>query len=204
MKLLRLLGCVVACAVAWPGAQAQPAAAKALEQKDLTLKDRYAAMKNNSQTFQDYKVIKEYILDGVWKIYLDSVAAQKQALAAAHAKIQGLEKDVSELKRQMAAQQAAVEDITFASTHLTVLGVSFHKTTFVLLAAAAVGALIFALVSLLARMRLLAVSVREKAESFAELNRDYEEYKRKSMEKQMKLARELQNERNKLMELRPH
>ncbi len=192
------------CTFLWQGTHAQPAATRALEQKDLSLKDRYATMKNNSQTFQDYKVIKEYILDGVWKIYLDSVAAQRESLRSAEAKIETLEGEVAEVKKQMTDQQADMEDITFASTHISVLGVSFHKTAFLLLVAAVVGVLVFGCLTLLARMRLMTVSIREKTESFSELNHEYEEYKRKSMEKQTKLARELQNERNKLMELRPH
>jgi hypothetical protein len=51
---------------------AQPAA-KAVEDKDLNLKDRFQVMKTGSQTYEDYKVIKEYILDGFWKITMDSV-----------------------------------------------------------------------------------------------------------------------------------
>jgi hypothetical protein len=51
---------------------AQPAA-KAIEDKDLNLKDRYQVMKTGSQTYEDYKVIKEFILEGFWKITMDSV-----------------------------------------------------------------------------------------------------------------------------------
>jgi DNA repair exonuclease SbcCD ATPase subunit len=183
---------------------AQTAAVKALEQKDLNLKDRYALMKTNSQTFQDYKVIKEFVLDGVWKIYLDSVAAQRQSLASARTEIARLSSEADALKNQMAEQQASVQEITFDSTHVTVLGVSFHKTAFLTLVTVIVGVLVFVITTLLARLRSQHIHVREKTDGLELLTKEYEEYKRKSMEKQTKLARELQNERNKLMELRPH
>ena len=62
------------------GAIAQPAV-EALKAKDLTLKDRYVLMKTKSQTYQDYKVIKETVLDGVWKITIDSLHEKNNALA---------------------------------------------------------------------------------------------------------------------------
>jgi hypothetical protein len=52
---------------------AQPAA-KAIEDKDLNLKDRFQVMKSGSQTYEDYKVIKENLFwKGFWKITMDSV-----------------------------------------------------------------------------------------------------------------------------------
>lgn len=45
------------------------------------LNSRFAYMKATSQTFQDYKVIKEVRLDEFWKMTMDSVVKQRQAIA---------------------------------------------------------------------------------------------------------------------------
>jgi hypothetical protein len=63
-------------------------------------------------------------------------------------------------------------------------------------------ALVFGLAVVSGRMRLLVTAVQEKMELANLTLRELEEFKRKSLEKQIKLSRELQNERNKLVELK--
>jgi hypothetical protein len=46
------------------------------------------------------------------------------------------------------------------------------------------------------------MSMKERADAFTSLSNEFEEYKRKAMEKQTKLSRELQTERNRLSESR--
>ena len=55
-------------------------------QGNYSLRDRYYLMKSSSQTYGDYKVIKQNVLDGVWKILQDSVASSKAALKALRAR----------------------------------------------------------------------------------------------------------------------
>ncbi len=54
----------------------------------------------------------------------------------------------------------------------------------------------------MARMKVLDKSIREKTLTINMVSNEYEEYKKKAMEKQTKLSRELQDERNRLRELR--
>ncbi|MEQ9413075.1 MAG: hypothetical protein RIF39_04560 [Cyclobacteriaceae bacterium] len=65
------------------GAKAQTQAAAALEKDAKTLTERYAVMKDKSETFNEYKVIKEYILDGMWKLTTDSIKKVHSDLAEA-------------------------------------------------------------------------------------------------------------------------
>jgi hypothetical protein len=44
--------------------------------------------------------------------------------------------------------------------------------------------------------------VKEKTESFDRITHELEEYKHNALEKQVKLSRELQNERNRIQEMR--
>jgi hypothetical protein len=45
-------------------------------------------------------------------------------------------------------------------------------------------------------------SIKEKSERLTLLTDEFDQYKRKSLEKEKKLSRELQTERNKLLELK--
>ncbi|MBN8577752.1 MAG: hypothetical protein J0L66_12475 [Cytophagales bacterium] len=182
------------------GAFAQQAA-RALEKSEVDLKERYLLMKNNSQTYEDYKVIKEFILDGFWKIAVDTIKAKENALAEANNQIKTLQQQINEMQQQMVQQQASVEGIRFDSEHISVLGVHFGKNIFLLLTAGITGALIFLLLVVSGRLKILQASIKEKAQVVEAVTHEFDDYKRKALERQTKLSRELQNERNKLVEL---
>ncbi|NJM25657.1 MAG: hypothetical protein HC859_09360 [Bacteroidia bacterium] len=174
----------------------------ALEAENLTLKERYYFMKEKSQTFKDYKVIKENVLDGVWKIVQDSIAADKAQYKEAQASIAKLESDLSATQTALKEKEQSMQEVEFASTHITVLGIDFAKGAFNTIVAILVLGLVGVIGLLVARMKVVRSSYSEKRDSFNQLTADYEEYKRKALDKQMKLSRELQDERNKLAELR--
>ncbi len=181
--------------------QAQPAA-KAIEAKDINLKERYQVMKSGSQTYEDYKVIKEVILDGFWKLTLDSINKQQTMLKDANSEIAALKNEVVKIQNDLKAHQASVEEITFESNHISVLGIPFGKGTFIFLSATIVAGLVIALFVILGRMKILNSGMKEKTLIAHTLTQEFEEYKRKALEKQTKLSRELQNERNKIAEQR--
>ncbi len=182
-------------------ANAQPAV-KAIEDKELGLQERYQVMKAGSQTYENYKVIRENILDGFWKITLDSVKDIKKTLAASNAEITSLKIEIQSLKDSLKTQQASVEDILFDSTHINVLGIPFSKSVFIVIVASIIGALIFLVATVFARMKYLNSLANEKALIATSITNEFEEYKKKALDKQTKLSRELQNERNRIFESR--
>jgi len=180
--------------------QSVPAAA-ALEGKTKTLQERYLLMKTKSESYQDYKVIKEGIMDGVWKIGTDTLAKREQQLAAAKAKIASLQNDVTSARTALKAKEESMTEVEFASAHINVLGVNFSKGMFQILVALGIAVLTATIVFLSVRMKSMLAFVHESKVIVASVANEFEEYKRKSFEKQTKLNRELQTERNKVAEL---
>ena len=181
--------------------QSVPAAA-ALEGKTMTLHERYLLLKTKSESYQDYKVIKEGIMDGVWKIGTDSLVKREQQLADANTKIKSLQNEVSTARTALKAKEDSMTDVTFASTHINVLGIGFPKSLFLILVAVGIAGLTAAIFLLLARIKSIHAFMKESKVIVASVTNEFEEYKRKSFEKQTKLNRELQTERNKVAELR--
>jgi Skp family chaperone for outer membrane proteins len=176
-------------------------AADALNNDKQTLRERYLLMKTKSQNYEGYKVIKEPILDGVFKIFFDSVAAKQAAFAKSQTEIRNLQAELTKSMAALKAKEDSMEDIVHASTHITVLGIDFDKGFFagmfgviLLIAGLVVAAIVY-------MMKVLRKNLTEKEELAKSISTEYEEYKRKAMDKQTKLSRELQNERNKLQEL---
>jgi chromosome segregation ATPase len=182
-------------------AYSQPAL-KAVEDKNLNLEERFQEMKEGSQTFKDYKVIKESVLDKVWDVTGDTIKRKEQQLAEAKTQIAGLHEELKSTRNSMEAQQASIKDVIYDSTHISVLGIPFSKGVFLVLAAVIIGGLAFALSLFLARMKMLNGQVKEKALIADSIAHEFEEFKKKAMEKQTKLSRELQNERNKWQDYR--
>lgn len=180
---------------------AQPAA-KAIEDKNLGLHDRYQVMKNNSQTYEDYKVIKEYILEGFWKITTDSFQLKQNQLAEAKQRITTLETELMNSQNELKNHLASVEGLVYDSKHIAVFGIPFNKGVFLVIVTAMIAGLVVLVVAIAGRMKLLNSEMTEKALIAQSISLEFEDYKRKALEKQTKLSRELQNERNKLVELR--
>jgi hypothetical protein len=167
-----------------------------------TLKDRFAIMKDKSQTYQNYKVIKESVLDGVWKIVQDSLKAKDVAVRNANQQIRQLRAEVTQVQQAMKQKDESVKDVMYDSEHINVLGIDFGKGFFLGFVGILLAGLIGFLAFIMARMRYQDKSMREKTLTINMVTNEYEEYKRKAMEKQTKLSRELQDERNRLQELR--
>lgn len=166
-------------------------------QGNFTLRERYGIMKSKSQTFKDYKVIKESVLDGVWKIAQDTLAGKQANLNQAKRDIDTLKKSLNETKLALQQKEDSMAETLHASTHISVIGIDVGKGTFLTIVGIIIAGLILLTLSVLARMKLLSKSVQERKLAVTMVTNEYEEYKRKAMEKQMKLSRELQDERNK-------
>jgi F0F1-type ATP synthase membrane subunit b/b' len=188
------------CVLAVVGVSAQTAS-DALERDNQTLRERYLVMKNKSQNYQEYKVIKENILDGMWRIIQDSLNDKQSAIRQARGEINNLNKELDENKAALKGKEESMQDILYASTHISVLGIDFDKGFF----AGMVGVILLLLGLVIAviyyTMKMMRKNLGEKVELMNSVSAEYEEYKRRAMEKQTKLSRELQNERNKLQEL---
>jgi hypothetical protein len=172
------------------------------DEKSFTLQQHYSTMKSKAETYQDYKVVKEYVLDGVWKIMMDSMKAQKLSVALERQAVSKLEVDLRAVKDTIANERAAVAHIVYDSQHISVLGVNFNKNMFIILVAALLALLLFIGGAMLTKIKLLQATTKEKIATADGIAREFNEFKKKTMEKQIKLARELQDERNKVADLK--
>lgn len=180
---------------------AQPSV-EALNEKDITLEARYKLMKDNAQTFKDYKVIKQEVLNGVLRITLDSIADIEKRLAKANDSIAAFDQKVSDANTLRDQTLSAMEEMKYDATHMTVLGISFNKSFFASLVGIIIASLLVLLGVISGRLKLMYGTLKEKIENLNIISKEFEEYKRKALDKQMKISRELQDERNRLAEMR--
>src|SRR5687768_18550501 len=65
-------------------------------QENPSLHERFLFMKSKSQSYGAYKVVKESVLDGVWKIAQDTIAAKEVAIKQAEANINKLKGELNQ------------------------------------------------------------------------------------------------------------
>ncbi len=173
-----------------------------INEKSLKLNERYLQMKVKSQTYGEYKVIKETTLDAFWKTTTDSVKKGKWLLSEVREANALLQAQLQSAQLEMKQKDQAIEELTHAGTHINVLGLDLHKAVFVSFALLTIVGLLIVLGLISGRLKLIYHAMKDKMETFNMLSEEFEAYKRKALEKQMKLSRELQDERNRLLELR--
>ena len=85
---------------------------------------------------------------------------------------------------------------------ISFLGISFTKGTYNALVWSIIGILAIALFVVIARSTKSILEAKLRTQLYDEISAEYQAYKTKSNEQQRKLARELQDERNAMEELR--
>jgi uncharacterized protein YfkK (UPF0435 family) len=116
--------------------------------------------------------------------------------------IASLETELQNARLALQQKEASMAEMVYSSTHITVLGISFDKKVFIAIVSIVTLGLLVMLGIMSGRLKLMGSSIKEKVDLVNATTIELEEYKKKSLEKQTKLSRELQNERNKLTELK--
>ena len=157
---------------------------------------------DKSETYTEYKVIKRSRLSQYSKAVQDSINANrneirslKSKVADQQSKISTLSKRIEELEEKLAKSEELRESLWF-------LGVSLNKATYhVIVWLIIAGLVVFGGMAYTSFMRSNKITSKTKKE-YKGLEVEYEEHKKKSHEKQIKMGRELQTERNRVEELK--
>lgn len=186
--------------VAAPGKKATnpPAPASPL---DNSLHGQYEALLKHSWMQQGYKVVNPGRLTNLWKSVNDTLNSNKKQLAEAKRKLNEQEKQIAELKGQPATQHDTPKEAAVTVDQIEVLGTSVDVSTYNWIVWGTILALALGLAAVLATTAKNSVDARQHRQQYEEVSAEYQAYKAKAKEKELRLARELQTERNTIEEL---
>lgn len=169
---------------------------------DPSLRGQYQLMLSKSKTINGYKLVNPSRLAGFWKNVNDSLATGRRQLANATKKIKEQENNIASLKTQISGNESSLASSNAKVNEISLLGISFTKSSYNTI----VWSLIFVLAAGLAIVILRSAKhmheAKYRSNLYEEIAQEYQSYKTKANEKEKKLARELQDERNKLDELK--
>jgi len=165
------------------------------QQPDTTLAQQYEDVVVKSGSYKVYKNIKKTRIEAFWKNINDTLQQQKQELIKYKAE---LEKN----KQQIAELEASAMESASASGKLDNLGATIKNTADTSIPWGLATILGATLIFVFIRSRTSINDAKQYNERYEELQAEFREFKSKASEKERKLARELQDERNKLEELK--
>lgn len=158
---------------------------------DTTLAKQYEEVVIKSGSYKVYKNIRKTKIEQLWKNVMDSLQKEKKIAAESKAQLQkGLAKipilqtEISELK----AANSPLNKISNVSDTTLLWGL--------------IALLTAGIVIVIYRSRSSVQEVKEQNERYEELSTEFREYRSRTAEKERKLARELQDERNLVDELK--
>ncbi|HEY0055237.1 MAG TPA: hypothetical protein VGB63_07770 [Pedobacter sp.] len=169
--------------------------------KDNSLKGQYEDLLRYSWMQKGYKVINPARLSGLWKSVNDSLANNKKQIADIKKRLEEQTKQITELKRNPASSNAAIERPVSSSNQIEVLGMYVDTATYNWIVWGTILALGLALAIVLFTTTKSSLDAKQHKQQYHEISEEYNTFKVKSKEKELRLARELQTERNTIEEL---
>lgn len=141
-------------------------------------------------------------MSAFWQNVRDTLATDRRQLANATKKIREQEQNIAELKTQISGKESSLASTNAKVNEISVFGISFTKGTYNTIVWSLIVGLAAALAVVVLRSAKHIHEARYRSTLYEEISQEYQNYKTKANDKEKKLARELQDERNKLDELR--
>lgn len=169
--------------------------------ENQSLKDQYDHMIEKSETYAEYKVIKTEKLNAFWQTTQDSLKMINDQKNDANTTINSQRYEIENLTTTIAEKDELLQQGESEKANISVLGIVFNKTAYSFISLIIYCGLIVIIGLLYTKLKTNYSVAKTAKQNLSEVEQQYEEHKKVALEKQMKLNRELQTERNKLMEV---
>ncbi len=169
---------------------------------DFSLNGQYQFMLSRSKTINGYKLINPGRLAGVWQSALDTIKKERTEFKKVNAKLSEQEKTITNLQSEINGQEHTLNTSNAKMNEISFIGIAFEKTTYHIIVWSIIVLLGLALFVVIIRSAKNIIEAKHRTQLYDEITAEYQAFKSKSNEQQRKLARELQDERNIVEELR--
>ncbi len=166
-----------------------------------SLSEQYEKTVIKSNNYQDYKVVNQNELTKFWNNIQDSLEKEKQQLQQVQQRLNKSKNDYASLKQQLSKTETDLANSRNSVDSISLLGImTMSKASYKILMWCFVIVLLGIAAFLAFRMTSFRKETRHRMKLFDEISEEYRHYKVNANEKEKKLARELQDERNRLEE----
>lgn len=166
------------------------------------LQQQYQNLLQNAEVIEGYRMLKVYEVDRFWRTVIDSVKESKTALAEAKKENELLHNEIKTMTGSLEQKTAANEELVFNGRHIAVFGQNLKKSAFITIALSTTAILLGCIVFLIVLGRVNSRACQEARKLYNDLYAEFDQYRHAAVERQIKLSRELQDYRNRQMDLK--
>lgn len=168
-----------------------------------TVIEQYDQVIESSGNYNDgpkrFKVIDRTKLDSYRTQLTDSVSSLKTDITTLNKRIQDQTAEISSLNTNLTNTQKTLEDNNLEKDSINFFGAQMSKGSYQTLMWSIIGVLFLGLSLFIFKFKSSNTLTYQAKRKLEELELDFDDYKRKALEKEQKLGRQLQDERNKLL-----
>ena len=162
-----------------------------------SLETQFSLFKDNVNLWDGYLMTKVPQLDEFHQSLMDTIKSIEKSVATTNIEIATSKEEINHLSKQLSDTQTKLEASLLKENTLTSLGMSLDKTTFpTIVYIIIIIAVLIALFAFFLFFRSNSVT-KETEKRYLELTEEFQSQKVSALERETKLRRELQTERNK-------
>ncbi len=144
-----------------------------------------------------YEVVRIISLDKLRKNVIDSLNAQYKNAAALQATIDGHEATISSLNKKLDETTNNLTSVTEEKDSMSFLGIQVSKVTYNSILWSIIAGLLGLMLFFMYKFRRSNILTQEAKTNLSELETEYEDHRRRALEREQKISRQLQDEINK-------
>jgi hypothetical protein len=167
-----------------------------LNSDETPIMDGFTTLIEKSNDYQGYKVVDYNDLISLKKNTIEFIAFLKNEITTQENTIDQQKDEISELKAGLETTKQNLADVTAEKDAITFLGMPFSKGSYMALMWGIVAALIIALLFFIYRFKKGNIQTTEAKKNLLQTENEFEVYRAKALEKEQRLGRLLQDERN--------
>ncbi|MBO9672875.1 MAG: hypothetical protein J7577_05500 [Sphingobacteriaceae bacterium] len=168
-----------------------------LKNTDPSLNGQYEFMLKKSKSFNGARLINPNRLSALWKSVNDTLRKERKQLQQARQEIKAQAGNISSLKGEVSGKESSLANANAAVNEIKFLGIAFDKGTYNTIVWTIIIVLAIGLAIVIFQSGKLRHEAKYRTELYQEVADEFQAHKVKAKDKEMKLARELQDERNK-------
>jgi len=144
-----------------------------------------------------YEVVRTISLDQLRKNVMDTLSGFNSRAAELKATISGHESTISSLEKKLEDTTNSLASVTEEKDNMSFLGIAVSKGTYNAILWTVIAGLLILLLFFIYKFRNSNILTQEAKTNLSELETEYEDHRRRALEREQKISRQLQDEINK-------
>ena len=165
--------------------------------KEGPINEQFEFILENSNRYKNYKVVKRDWIEKLQKNVADSIRSIQQELSTEITKVASQQTEIEKLKADLATVNQKINDLNTEKDSISLLGIQLSKGSYQTLMWGIIGVLLLLWLFFAYRFKASNAITKEANAKLAETEHEFEEHRKRALEREQQVRRKLQDEINK-------